>query len=371
MGEGGSKWRGFLYSLQLTAFQSCVCVPSIRRPAVQDSQNNIYTIHPFWKQFIQRLSNNLPYHGPPSAARSAGHEAESDPTSTELNQRSTASNMLLDTINSSEDPLGLGSTRSWQTSNAWWLVAVDTSKAPGNAMKHLIVLLGLASPIKTPSLAEHPCNGLLIDHIELNSPGKEWLHMHLIIISSSLCTVVIKTIEYIIYNFTSIWLPQGHIVDLEQRRKHETKKEKPSDGPFRPWDEKSKTAKSLPVITSWNIRWRIFCKHWGAYGNKSISLQLSLSLRMNAESHLSQEFQTASFYKTEPSLPLAAPPAMPPARNGERGPEEKNSHQPARQQVCGEYSQIRSVRCITFWGCMMLWERSWLTLIWLTFAISQ
>ena len=33
------------------------------------------------------------------------------------------------------------------------------------------------------------------------------------------------------------------------------------------------------------------------------------------------------FYKTEPNLPLAAPAAVPPARNGERGPEKTNSHQ--------------------------------------------
>ena len=141
-------------SLQLTAFQSCVCVPSkIQKKSASNS--------------FKDCQANLPHQGPPSAARSAGHEAESAPTSTELNQKSIASNpsssktvpfsqkrtqnpwsnMLLNTISSSQDPLGLGSTSSCQTPNASWFVAVHTSKA--RTMKHLIVLPGLASPSKT------------------------------------------------------------------------------------------------------------------------------------------------------------------------------------------------------------------------------
>ena len=67
-------------SLQLTAFQSCVCVPS-KIPKKKSASNS-----------FKDSQANLPHQGPPSAARSAGHEAESAPTSTELNQKSIASN---------------------------------------------------------------------------------------------------------------------------------------------------------------------------------------------------------------------------------------------------------------------------------------
>lgn len=140
--------------------------------------------------------------------------------------------MLLNTIGSSQDPLGLGSTSSGQKPNASWFVAVHSSKA--HTVKHLMVLLGLA---RHTSLAEHPCNGLLIDHIELNSPGQGDF------------TQQLMHCGHKNDNFTSIWLPQGRIVDLEVWRKHEARK-KLLHGPFLPCDEKWKTAKSLPVITS-------------------------------------------------------------------------------------------------------------------------
>ena len=135
-------------------------------------------------------------------------------------------------------------------------------------------------------------------------------------------------------NFTSIWLPQGRIVDLEEMRKHEARKK----------------AVGWPVITSWNIRWRIFCKHWGACGNTSISIQLSLSFEMDAESHLSQQFQTA-FAKRNPVYHLQHPQQC-------LLQETANAVLKNKQPPAGEYSLIWSMRCITFWGCTMLRESS-------------
>lgn len=126
-------------------------------------------------------------------------------------------------------------------------------------------------------------------------------------------------------NFTSIWLPQGRIVDLEEMRKHEAR-EKLSDGPFPSLGWKIKNCQ-IPAchhqlkhqVQDLLQALRCLWKHINQYPTVTIFRNGCRILFVPTISNC--------FYKTEPSLPLAAPAAVPPARNGERGPEKTNSHQ--------------------------------------------